>query len=231
MSEYEFKPGDDSTCEDRDACGCDHTDHDSSPPSLAELKASRRDFIKGVIASGVAVSASGYVVVGRSGEAHAQVAGTVERLITLNVNGQDRRVDVAPQETLIQTLRYKLGLTGTKLGCDHSECGNCSVMLDNVSSYACSTLTHSVRGRKIVTIEGIELPNGELHGVQKAMIAELGPQCGFCTPGQVITAVALLIDNPHPTVDEARLAMSGVLCRCGSYDHYLKAVMRAAQEA
>ena len=100
-------------------------------------------------------------------------------------------------ETLVHTIRYKLGLTGTKLGCDHSECGACTVMVDDVATYSCSTLTHSVRGRKITTIEGIEGPNGELHKVQKAMITELGPQCGFCTSGQVVAAVALLQAQSH----------------------------------
>ena len=198
-------------------------------PQLRNPSASRREFIKGVIASGVAVSSTGYIVLGR-GTAHAQAAGSVGRLITLNVNGRDRPVDVLPNETLIHTVRYKLGLTGTKLGCDHSECGNCTVMIDDVATYSCSTLTHSVRGRKITTIEGIEGPNGELHKVQKAMVEELSPQCGFCTSGQVVSAVALLKHNPKPTVDEARLAMSGNLCRCGAYDHYLKAVMRASRE-
>jgi aerobic-type carbon monoxide dehydrogenase small subunit (CoxS/CutS family) len=205
------------------------TDHACADPESA--RASRRDFIKGVIASGTAVSAGGYVVVGRAGEARAQAAGAVGRLLTLNVNGVERRVDVTPQETLVNTLRYKLGLIGTKLGCDHSECGACTVMLDDVASYACSTLTHSVRGRKITTIEGVEGANGQLHKVQKAMIAEMGPQCGFCTSGQVVAAVALLKKNPKPTVDEARRGMSGNLCRCGNYDAYLKAVMRASQEA
>jgi aerobic-type carbon monoxide dehydrogenase small subunit (CoxS/CutS family) len=206
--------------------GHDHPGHDPA----AAIRASRREFIKGVIATGVAVSSTGYLVLGR-GTAHAQAAGSVGRLITLNVNGRDRPVDVLPNETLVHTLRYKLGLTGTKLGCDHSECGNCTVMLDDVATYSCSTLTHAVRTRKITTIEGIEGPNGELHAVQKAMIEELGPQCGFCTPGQVVSAVALLKYNPKPTVDEARRAMSGNLCRCGAYDHYLKAVMRASKEA
>ena len=194
------------------------------------VRASRRAVIKGVIASGVAVSAAGYLVYERYG-AGGRAAGAVERLVTLNVNGKDRRVDVLPNETLVHTIRYKLGLTGTKLGCDHSECGACTVMVDDVSTYSCSTLTHSVRGRKITTIEGIEGPNGELHKVQKAMIKEMGPQCGFCTSGQVVAAVALLKQNPTPTVDEARRGMSGNLCRCGAYDHYLNAVMRAATEA
>jgi len=227
MSDSDLRP----TCDHHheEGGGHDHDHHHGS--DRAELRASRRAFIKGVIASGVAVSSAGYVIVGRGGAAFAQTAGAVERLVTLSVNGRDRRVDVLPNETLIQTLRYKLGLTGTKLGCDHSECGNCTVMLDDVATYSCSTLTHAVRGRKITTIEGVEGPNGELHKVQKAMIEELGPQCGFCTSGQVVSAVALLKHTPKPTVDEARLAMSGNLCRCGSYDHYLKAVMRASREA
>ena len=170
-------------------------------------------------------------VPGASGPGADEAAGAVERLITLTVNGKDRRVDVTPNETLAHTLRYKLNLTGTKLGCDHGECGACTVLLDDVNIYSCTTLTHRARGAKITTIEGLQGPNGELHKVQKAFIDELAPQCGFCTPGQIMSAVALLQSNPKPTVDEARVAMSGNLCRCGAYDHYLKAVMRAAGEA
>ncbi|HJP36111.1 MAG TPA: (2Fe-2S)-binding protein [Gammaproteobacteria bacterium] len=203
---------------------------------LAELgrsRASRRKFIKGVIASGAAVSSTGYVFGGLSGctPAEQTTPGGVERLLSLNVNGQARPVDVLPNETLAMTLRYKLGLTGTKLACDRGECGACTVLIDGTPGYSCSTLTHTARGRSITTIEGIEGPNGELHPVQQAMIDELGPQCGFCTPGQVMTAVALLETNPNPTRDEARFAMSGNLCRCGAYDHYLNSVMRAAQDA
>jgi aerobic-type carbon monoxide dehydrogenase small subunit (CoxS/CutS family) len=129
------------------------------------------------------------------------------------------------------TLRYKLGLTGTKLGCDRAECGACTVLVDDVALYSCSVLTHAVRERAIVTVEGLEGPSGELHPVQQAFVEELGPQCGFCTPGQVMAAVALLKTNPTPSLEEARLAMSGNLCRCGAYDHYLRGVMRAAGEA
>jgi aerobic-type carbon monoxide dehydrogenase small subunit (CoxS/CutS family) len=191
---------------------------------------SRRDFIKGVIASGVTVSGIGYFGTGCAAPLPAQT-GTVERLLTLTVNGQSRRVDVLPHETLAVTLRYKLGLTGTKLGCDRAECGACTVLLDDVAHYACSTLTHRVRGRAITTVEGLAAEDGTLHPVQQAFIDELGPQCGFCTPGQVMAAVALLRANPSPTRDEARTAMSGNLCRCGAYDHYLNGVMRAAREA
>ena len=192
---------------------------------------SRRDFIKGVIASGTTVSGLSYFGAGCTVALPAQTVVGVERLISLNVNGQTRRVDVLPSETLAMTLRYKLGLTGTKLGCDRAECGACTVMIDGVNHYSCSTLTHRVRDREVTTVEGLEGPNGELHPVQQAFIDELSPQCGFCTPGQVMSAVALLGRNPNPTREEARRAMSGNLCRCGAYNHYLNGVMRAAREA
>ena len=211
---------------------------DSHATDLTSLKLTRRNFIKRVIASGATVSASGYILSACSNDTPDQAApttgaqslqGTIERLITLNVNGKERRVDVLPNETLAMTLRYKLGLTGTKLGCDRGECGACTVLIDDMTIYSCSTLTHSVRKRNVVTIEGLEAEDGTLHPVQQAFIDELGPQCGFCTPGQVMAAVALLKANPNPTRDEARLAMSGNLCRCGAYDNYLNSVMAAAK--
>src|SRR6202049_4017949 len=143
MSEHDLAPPCDAILEDAG-------EHSAGSPTPQSVRASRREFIKGVIASGVAVSSAGYVVVGRGGAAFAQTAGAVERLVMLSVNGRDRPVDVLPNETLIHTLRYKLGLTGTKLGCDHAECGNCTVMLNDIASYSCTTLTHSVRGRQIV---------------------------------------------------------------------------------
>src|SRR3984893_7748241 len=117
---------------------------------------SRRNFINGVICSGVAVSSASYLF-RASSLLHGQqpTADVGERLITLNVNGQQRRVDVMKQETLAWTLRYKLGLTGTKLGCDRAECGSCSVLIDDIPHYSCSVLTHTVRGRKVLTIEGL----------------------------------------------------------------------------
>jgi aerobic-type carbon monoxide dehydrogenase small subunit (CoxS/CutS family) len=194
-----------------------------------DARHTRREFIKRVIASGAVASAAGYLYGGLAGCTPAgRVPGGVERLISLNVNGQARWVDVLPQETLAMTLRYKLGLTGTKLGCDRGECGACTVMLDDITHNSCSVLTHGVRGRRVVTVEGVTGPNGELHPVQQAFIDELSPQCGFCTPGQVVSAVALLKRNPHPTRDECRQALAGNLCRCGAYDNYLNGVMRAA---
>ncbi len=199
---------------------------------IARTRVSRRIFIKGVIASGAAVSASGYMMRGSGiSSARAAAAGAVERLISLKVNGKTRRIEVSPNETLAMTLRYKLGLTGTKIGCDRAECGACTVMIDDVNEYSCSTLTHSVRGREVTTVEGLSEPGGKLHPVQQAFVDELSPQCGFCTPGQVMSAVSLLKRNPNPTVDEARLAMSGNLCRCGAYVNYLNGVMRAAGRA
>jgi aerobic-type carbon monoxide dehydrogenase small subunit (CoxS/CutS family) len=200
--------------------------------TLSEPRAhwTRRDFIKGIIASGATVSGLSFFGAGCTAPLPAQTTAGVERLISLNVNGQIRRVDVLPGETLAMTLRYKLGLTGTKLGCDRAECGACTVLIDGVNHYSCSTLTHRVRDREVTTVEGLEGPNGELHPVQQAFIDELGPQCGFCTPGQVMSAVALLRRNPSPTREEARVAMSGNLCRCGAYHHYLEGVMRAATE-
>ncbi len=187
---------------------------------------SRRRFIKAVIASSVAAASTSGI-----NQATAQsnrTRGSVERLISLKINGQTRRVDVAPQETLAYTLRYKLGLTGTKIGCNRGECGACTVLINGVTNYSCSTLTHSVRTRTVRTVEGLQAPDGTLHPVQQAFIDELSPQCGFCTPGQVMSAVALLEETPQPTREEARQALSGNLCRCGAYDHYLNGVMRAS---
>ena len=190
---------------------------------------SRRELIKSIIASGAVVSAGSLLGCSPSGGSGAQIGG-VERLISLNINGRVRRVDVLPNETLAMTLRYKLGLTGTKLGCDRGECGACTILVDDVPVYSCSTLTHSLRGRNVVTIEGLQAADGALHPVQQAFVDELSPQCGFCTPGQILSSVALLKTNPNPTRDEVRHALSGNLCRCGAYDHYINGVMRAAKE-
>ena len=189
----------------------------------------RREFIKRVIATGAVASAAAYVYGGLSGcSRKASLAGGIERLISLNVNGEVRRVDVLPQETLAMTLRYKLGLTGTKLGCDRAECGACTVMIDDV----CALLVldaHAQRSRaQDRDVEGLAGPNGELHPVQQAFVDELGPQCGFCTPGQVMSRGRVAQTEPETNTRGGGMAMSGNLCRCGAYDNYLNAVMRAA---
>ncbi len=188
----------------------------------------RRAFIKMVIASGAAVSASAYLFRGSTLVGQGSLPGAVERLMSLNVNGQLRRVDVMKQETLATTLRYKLGLTGTKLGCDRSECGACTVLIDDIPHYSCSVLTHTVRGRKIQTIEGLEQPDGTLHPVQQAILDEQGFQCAFCMSGFVMSAVGFLKTNPNPTREELAHGISGNLCRCADYDKILRAMMRGA---
>lgn len=196
-------------------------------PSWRPLHMSRRNFLRGVVCSGTVIAGSAYLF-STTTPARADTRA-VERLVRVSVNGRTHSVEVAPNETLATTLRYRLGLTGTKIGCNQGECGACTVIADGTTIYSCSTLTHRVRDQEIRTVEGIAEPDGTLHPVQQAFIDELAPQCGFCTPGQVVAAVALLEKNPNPTVDEARLAMSGNLCRCGAYEHYLRGVMKAAE--
>jgi len=190
---------------------------------------SRRTFIKGVIAAGAAVSSASYLFRTITVWSQPSSPGAVERLITLNVNGRQRRVDVLKQETLATTLRYKLGLTGTKLGCDHAECGSCTVLIDDVPHYACSILTHTVRSRKITTIEGLASADGTLHPVQQAVVEQQGFQCAFCMPGFVMATVGYLKVNPNPTRAELAHGISGNLCRCGDYNKILNAMMRAAE--
>ena len=189
---------------------------------------SRRDVIKGVIAAG-AVSSGAYLFRSSVVEAQQSAAGSVERLLTLTVNGQQRRVDVMKQETLAWTLRYKLGLTGTKLGCDRAECGACTVLIDDVPHYSCSMFTHTVRGRKVMTIEGLASANGTLHPVQQGVIDEQGFQCAFCMSGFIMTTVGFLKMNPNPTRSELAPGISGNLCRCQDYDKILNAMMRGAE--
>jgi len=184
---------------------------------------SRRRFIQGVIAGGAAVSSANYLF------RAATLPAVGERLITLNVNGRQRRVDVPKQETLAWTLRYKLGLTGTKLGCDRAECGACTVLIDDVPHYSCSALTHTVRGRRVVTIEGLASPDGTLHPVQQGIIEEQGFQCAFCMSGFIMATVGFLKTNPSPTRSELAHGISGNLCRCQDYDKILTAMMRGAE--
>ena len=190
---------------------------------------SRRAFIKGVIAGGAAVASANYLFRASTLLGQSPVAAVGERLIAITVNGQQRRVDVMKQETLAWTLRYKLGLTGTKLGCDRAECGSCTVLVDDVPHYSCSMLTHTVRNKKILTIEGLAAADGTLHPVQQGIIDEQGFQCAFCMSGFIMSAVGFLKANPNPTRAELAHGVSGNLCRCQDYDKILTSMMRGAE--
>jgi carbon-monoxide dehydrogenase small subunit len=149
--------------------------------------------------------------------------------VSLTVNGQRAVTDVEPRTLLVHLLREELGLTGTHVGCDTSYCGACTVIVDGNTVKSCTMLAVQAQGAEVTTIEGLAA-NGDLHPIQEGFWERHGLQCGFCTPGQVVAGVALLNSNPNPTEEEARVAMSGNLCRCGAYEHYLRGVMKAARE-
>jgi aerobic-type carbon monoxide dehydrogenase small subunit (CoxS/CutS family) len=149
---------------------------------------------------------------------------------TLNVNGVGYPVEVEPWRSLLSVLRDEVGLTGSKEGCDDSECGACMVLLDGRPVNSCSYLALQAEGREVTTIEGLAAPDGELHPLQRAFLDQGGVQCGFCTPGMLISAKALLDENPSPSEEEIRLALSGNLCRCTGYSGIVRAVQSAAGE-
>ena len=149
---------------------------------------------------------------------------------TLQVNGIAYAVEIEPQRTLLSVLRTEVGLTGAKEGCDDSECGACMVLMDGEPVNSCSYLALQADGREIVTIEGLAGADGSLHPLQQAFLDQGGVQCGFCTPGMLISAKALLDRNPRPTEEEIRLALSGNLCRCTGYSGIVRAVQSAAEQ-
>ena len=149
--------------------------------------------------------------------------------VTLTVNGIAYPVEIEPHRSLLSVLRTEIGLTGTKEGCDDSECGACMVLLDGQPLNSCSYLALQTSGRDVTTVEGLA-KDGDLHPLQQAFLEEGGVQCGFCTPGMLISASALLRANPKPSEHEVRVALGGNLCRCTGYGKILSAVMRAAQE-
>jgi aerobic carbon-monoxide dehydrogenase small subunit len=149
----------------------------------------------------------------------------MKKEIILKVNGEEREVAVEPRQTLLDILRNDLGLTGTKEGCGNGNCGTCTVLLDGKAVSSCLILAIEVEGQEITTIEGLA-KSGEIHPLQKAFIEEGAIQCGFCSPGMILTAKAFLDANPHPTEAEARLAISGNLCRCTGYDKIVRAILK-----
>jgi aerobic-type carbon monoxide dehydrogenase small subunit (CoxS/CutS family) len=148
---------------------------------------------------------------------------------TISTNGVPYEVAIEPDRSLLSVLRTEIGLTGPKEGCDDSECGACMVLIDGKPVNACSYLALQAEGHEVTTVEGLS-GSDELHPLQRAFLEQGGVQCGFCTPGMLISAKALLDTNPQPTEDEVRLALSGNLCRCTGYQKIAQAVLQAADE-
>ncbi len=184
----------------------------------------RRGFLQ-IVGAGAAVSgASGAF----SAEPAAETAEPVELTrIRLLVNGRRLRLTVEPRWSLLFVLREKLGLTGTKVGCERGECGACTVLLDGQPRYSCLTLAVEAEGKEITTLEGL-MKGEELGPVQQAFLEHDAFQCGYCTPGQIMAVEGLLRSTPDPSFEEIRRGVSGNLCRCGAYDHIFKAARRAA---
>ena len=153
----------------------------------------------------------------------------MKTIIQLTVNGEAVEAAVEANRTLLQFLREDLGLTGTKHGCGLGDCGACTVILDGSPVNACLVLAVQARGRQVLTIEGLA-ENGNLHPIQKAFVDKGAIQCGFCTPGMILSAKALLDMNPKPTEPEIRTAISGNLCRCTGYQKIVEAIQEAAEE-
>jgi len=192
--------------------------------------ATRREFLTGVTTALTGAAVAGGSLLGPAGaeSAPGPVLGPGKVKITLEVNGRRHDVSVEPRTTLLEVLREDLRLTGTKSACEMGQCGACTVHLDGLPHYSCLTLALSAVGRKITTIEGLAAPGGDPHPVQAAFVEKDALQCGFCTPGQVMTAAALLARNPEPTPGQIRAGMAGNLCRCGTYPRIFEAVAEAA---
>jgi xanthine dehydrogenase YagT iron-sulfur-binding subunit len=195
---------------------------------------SRRGFLKGIGggAIGTAVISSGLV---KPDPAQAYVlevvgSGAVKTALNLKVNGKNYRVEVEHRNTLAEVLRDELGLTGTKIGCDRGECGACTVIINGRNMYSCSQLAVWMEGKEILTIEGL-IKGDKLDPLQEAFIEHDGPQCGFCTSGQIMSGKALLLKNSKPTEAQAKRGLSGNLCRCGNYNREVAAVLSAASKS
>jgi len=153
----------------------------------------------------------------------------VKEAIKLKVNGDDHELLVSPNSTLLEVLREKLGLTGTKQGCDLGACGACTVLVDGESHLSCIMLAVDAVGKEIITIEGLQ-ENGRLDSLQVAFVEKGGLQCGFCTPGMILTAKSILDEEPHPTEETIKRKMAGNLCRCTGYKKIVEAVMTANEQ-
>ncbi len=190
---------------------------------------SRRKFLKSMgtgVAGTIATSNLAQALPIEKLEKAATPEGKVP--LELTVNRHTYHLHIEPQTTLAEVLRNTLQLTGTKIACNHGECGACTVLLDGKAVYSCHILALDAQGKSVTTIEGL-LSGEELHPIQKAFIKKDGYQCGFCTPGQIMSAQALLLKNPHPGREEIVEGMSGNLCRCGAYPKIIESVEEAAK--
>ena len=200
-------------------------------------KISRRHFVEG---AGAGIAAASVLPLKGQQKATQQAEGggiysplatdpSVPRtVIQCTINGGANRIQIEDRWTLAELLRDHLQLTGTKIGCDRGECGACTVLVDGKSMYSCSQLAVWMDGRTVTTIEGLKV-NGKLDPLQESFIEHDGPQCGYCTSGQLMSAKAVLLKNPKPTRDEVRAGMTGNICRCGNYNHYVESVLAATQ--
>ena len=211
----------------------------NSRPGGDNARLSRRAFIKGAgaaaaVASLIGVPAAATSPSPESGEAAGvgilELIGPGAREIELRINGAARRLTIEPRVTLLEALRGPLGLTGAKLVCDRGACGACTVHLDGAPVNACMMLAIDARGHEVITIEGLGGPD-RMHPVQRAFVEYDALQCGFCTPGMVMSVTAALAANPAPTLDDVKRSVAGNICRCGTYPHVFKAALAAAAKA
>jgi aerobic-type carbon monoxide dehydrogenase small subunit (CoxS/CutS family) len=200
------------------------------------LRVSRRGLFK-IVIGGIATTAAGITALllgtkqgrGTLASLLPAAAPAASMHITMNLNGNEAHVSVKVNRTLMKVIREDLGLTGTKPGCSNGQCGSCTVLLDGVPVYSCQRLAVEVDGHQVTTIEGVGSKD-DLSTLQQAFIDEGAFQCGYCTPGFILSATALLRSNPNPSADDVREGLSGNLCRCGSYPQITSAVLSAAKE-
>lgn len=205
-------------------------DKNKDDTSLNPKQRSRREFLENVGTTAAVASAVPVLSISSAqAQSDAEIAAN-KTTIQLTVNGSRHSVDVEDRWTLVEVLRDQLDLTGTKIGCDRSECGACTVIMNGKPVYSCSQLAVWTDGAQVTTVEGLA-SEGQLSPVQQAFVENNGPQCGFCTPGQLMTATALLRNNSTPNAKEVREALVGNLCRCSNYNAIVEAVVMAGERS